>query len=72
MAQKLDRCDVVDLLEEAVTIGRAVSVSLRDKQEFVDKVRDVITRDGEDWVVFATHPEVAVTDISFVEPARRA
>jgi hypothetical protein len=63
MAHALDRGDILDLLEEAVTSGRAVTVELRSNKRFVDQLRELVTRDGEDWAIFKLHEPIAVTDI---------
>ena len=65
MGHQMDRCDVLDVLEEGVVTGRAVSVELDNNQRFVDEVRDVTTTDGEDWATFKTHGTVRVRDIHF-------
>jgi len=64
MSHQLDRSDIIDLLEEAVTLRRSVSVVLRHGRHFVDRVRDVVSERDEDWAVFAVHGRVPVTDIA--------
>lgn len=68
MGHLLDRCDVLDVLEEAVTLRRPLSVELKGGVHFVDEARDVITQDGRDWVQFRDHAQIAVDDISFCAP----
>lgn len=51
------------MLEEAITSKAALAVELRSDRHFVDVVRDLVTRDDEDWAIFASHEAVAVTDI---------
>jgi hypothetical protein len=63
MGHNADRCDFVDLLEESVVTGRNVAVSLRGGQHFIDRVKHVLTQNGEDWAVFRDHDWVAVSDI---------
>jgi hypothetical protein len=63
MGHLLDRCDILDILEEAAMTGRPVSVELRSNRKFVDHVREVVTRDGEDWALFKAHEPVAISDI---------
>jgi hypothetical protein len=65
MGHLMDRCDVLDVLEEGVVTGRAVTVELDNDKQFVDEVRDVATTDGEDWAVFKAHGTVRVNDIRF-------
>jgi hypothetical protein len=59
----LDPCDIVDMLEEAAVSRRPVAVELRSNKRFTDHVRDVVTEDGEEWAVFATHESVPVRHI---------
>jgi hypothetical protein len=63
MGHQLSRCEIIDLLEEAVTLDRPVAVELRGNRHFTDHVREVVTRDGQDWGVFRTHEPVLVEDI---------
>ena len=63
MGHLIDRCDFIDMLEESVTTGGKVAVSLHDGQQFVDQVNDVITQEGQDWAVFQEHDWVKVNDI---------
>lgn len=69
MSHLLEGCDVVDILEEAVTLKRAVTVELAGGKRFVDRVRDVVTEDGKDWAVFDAHERTAVDEIRFAAPA---
>jgi Rho-binding antiterminator len=59
----LDRGDIIDMLEESVATRRPVVVELHSDKKFIDHVRDVVTRDGEDWALFRAHEPVPVTDI---------
>ncbi len=59
----LDRGDVIDMLEEAITSKGVLAVELRSARHFTDHVRDLVTHDDEDWAVFESHEPVAVTDI---------
>ncbi len=61
--EDIDRCDILDVLEEAVTTGRKVTVQLRDGRQFVDNVTDVETTDGQDIARFKSEGEIAVNDI---------
>jgi Rho-binding antiterminator len=63
MGHLIDRCDFIDMLEESVTTGGKVAVSLHDGQHFVDQVNDVVTQEGQDWAVFAEHDWVKLNDI---------
>jgi transcriptional antiterminator Rof (Rho-off) len=59
----LERCDIIDMLEEAAVSRRSVAVELRSNERFTDHVRDVVTEDGEEWAVFAAHERVPVRHI---------
>jgi transcriptional antiterminator Rof (Rho-off) len=69
MSHLLETCDVVDVLEEAVTLKRPVVVELKGGRRFVDKVRDVVTRDGQEWATFALEGTLPLSDIRFCAPA---
>jgi Rho-binding antiterminator len=64
MGHQVDRCDFIDILEESAVTGLEVSVQLRGGQHFVDRVRDVVTENGEDWAVFREHARIALHDIT--------
>jgi hypothetical protein len=64
MSHQLDRSDVIDFLEEAVTLRTPLSVTLRHGKHFVDHVHDVVSGPDEDWAVFAAHGRVPVTGIA--------
>jgi hypothetical protein len=63
MAHLIDRCDILDLLEESATTGRALRVEVEGKKEFIDRVRDVVTADGEDYAEFRQHGRLSVSEI---------
>ena len=63
MGHIIDRCDFVDVLEEAVTTRGTVHVELVGGTRFVDHVRDVITEGGQDYAIFKDHATVNVSDI---------
>ena len=64
MAQAHDRGDILDILEESVTTGGWVEVELRDGRHFVDHARDVVTKNGEDFVEFSAEGRHGVSEIS--------
>lgn len=66
MGHFVDRCDVLDMLEEAAVTHRPVSVVLKGGEHFVDEVRDVVTQDHVDRAVFRTHEPVVVDHVSRV------
>ena len=63
MSHQIDRCDFIDMLEESAVTGLAVSVRLKSGEHFVDRVRDVVTKDGVDWAAFREHGQIDVNDI---------
>lgn len=68
MNPAINRCDILDVLEEATTQARPVQVELADGRHFVDNVRDVLTESGEDIAVFQEKGRVAVREIARCEP----
>jgi transcriptional antiterminator Rof (Rho-off) len=69
MGHLMDRCDVIDVLEESVTLRRPVAVELKGGKHFVDQPSDVVTDDHNEWVRFDGHEQIAVDDIKFCAPA---
>ena len=69
MSHIVERCDIIDVLEESVRMHRAVDVTLKDGRHFVDEARDVVTEDEGEWAVFRAHDRVLVDDISSCGPA---
>jgi hypothetical protein len=63
MGQLIDRGDIIDILEESVTTGWAVAVEMRGGKQFIDRVRDVITTGGEDFVEFREQGRYGVSEI---------
>jgi hypothetical protein len=63
MGHQVDRCDFIDLLEESAVTGLPVSVRLKNGTHFVDRVRDVITENGEDFAAFREHGRMPVSEI---------
>jgi Rho-binding antiterminator len=57
------RCSFIDVLEEAALRRTHVAVSLYGGEAFIDRVRDVVTENHEDYAVFEAHERVAVTNI---------
>jgi transcriptional antiterminator Rof (Rho-off) len=64
MGHQIDRCDFLDVLEEAAVLHRPVLVELREGTVFEDRVRDVVTELGEDFAIFVDHARVPVSDIA--------
>lgn len=69
MGHQVGPCDFLDVLEEGAVLKRAVLVDLKDGRHFTDTVRDVVTENGEDFVVFHDHGRMALHQLS---NARRA
>ncbi len=70
---ELGRCDFLDVLEEAVLRKGPVQVKLRSGDTFIDIVRDVVTKDGQEFVHFDSKGRMALRDIHAVtraEPPR--
>lgn len=61
-------CDFIDVLEEAALTRQLMTVKLANGSTFNDQVRDVVTRDGRDWVVFYEHGEMPVSTVLQVRP----
>ena len=69
MSHIIERCDVLDVLEESSRLHRAVSVQLKGGQRVVDQARDVVTEADAEWVVFRHHDRVLIDDIASCGPA---
>lgn len=63
------RCEFIDVLEESVVIPQPVTVVLRDGETFIDRVRDVVTHSGEDFVQFQDHGRMALARIVRATPS---
>jgi hypothetical protein len=63
MSHQVDRCDFIDILEESAVTGLSVSVRLKNGHHFVDRVRDVVTKDGVDSAIFHDHGQIPVDEI---------
>lgn len=62
--QTIDRCDILDVLEEAAIFRKCVRIDLHDRAGFTARVRDVYTENGEDYVIFEDRDRMSVSDIS--------
>jgi hypothetical protein len=69
MGHLLDRCDLLDVLEESARLNRSIVVELKGGGRFVDQTREVVAERDEDWAVFRAHDRVPVSDIAFCGPA---
>jgi len=70
MGHRLDRGDVIDMLEESVMRKIPVVVELRDGRVFEDRVTDIGKYHDEDWVAFADHEFTPLRSISSCGRAR--
>lgn len=57
------RCDLLDLLEEAIILRRDVEIALVDGTTFTGRPLRIAARAGEDWVTFADDRVVGVGQI---------
>ena len=64
---KLDRCDVIDVLEEAVLTRRPVRLELDEGDPITGRVVDVVTRDGEEWAQLEDGERVDLNRVVAVE-----
>jgi len=63
MSHQLESCDFIDMLEESAKMHRPIAVTLRSNVHFSDNVRDVVTEQSGDYVLFYEHGRVPVTEI---------
>ena len=70
MGHMEDRCDILDILEEAVVTKRAVTVDLLGDRHFTDLVTDVVTEAGQDFAFFKAHGRWGLNDIRTVSRAQ--
>lgn len=64
--QDLGRCDFLDVLEESVLMRARVHVTLMDDTSFEDRITDVITKDGQEFVHFAGREPLELRQIATV------
>ena len=69
MGHILDRCDVLDVLEESEKVHRPLTVTLKGGGHFIDQVRTIETDGDGEWAVFRAHDRIRVNDIAFCGPA---
>ena len=70
MGHRLDRGDVIDMLEESAMLRIPVVVSLRNGRTFEDRVQRIGKYEGEDLVAFADHEAIPLRRISACRRAR--
>ena len=64
MAHRLDRGDVIDMIEESVMRKIPVVVEMRDGHMFEDRATAIGRFDGEDHVAFVDHEFVPLRRIA--------
>jgi hypothetical protein len=69
MGHIIDRCDVIDVLEESARLHRRVRVTLKHGHHFVDETREVETTPDGEWAVFRDHDRILIDDIASAGPA---
>ncbi|HXI56981.1 MAG TPA: hypothetical protein VNO55_13030 [Polyangia bacterium] len=74
MSHNIDRCDFIDMFEESEKLRRPIRVTVPGDRHFTDLVKQVITEQGQDFVLFRDHGRIPVTDVLdcvFAEPPRQ-
>ena len=69
MSHRLDRGDIIDMLEESAIRHIPVVVELTNNHKFEDRVKEIVKWNGEDHVVFAQHE---LTPLSAIRHTQRA
>ena len=64
MGHRIDRGDVIDMLEESITLRIPVVVELQDGRKFEDRVTQIGKFNGEDHVAFHDHEFTPLRHIS--------
>lgn len=64
MGHRLDRGDVIDMLEESAIRRIPMVIELKNGQIFEDRVTDIAKWNGEDHVAFAHHEFTPLRRIS--------
>jgi transcriptional antiterminator Rof (Rho-off) len=60
----MDRCDLLDMLEEAALADQPLEIHLRDGETMQTRVREVLTRDGEDYAILEDGACLSVSTIA--------
>jgi hypothetical protein len=69
MGHRLDRGDVIDMIEESVMRRTPIEVTLKDGHVFEDRATDIGKWEGEDHVAFVDHE---LTPLRRIASCRRA
>jgi hypothetical protein len=70
MGHRIDRGDVIDMLEESITTKQPVVVVMQDGRIFEDRAKQIGKYEGEDFVAFADHEFTPLRQISSCRRAR--
>ena len=69
MGHRLDRGDLIDMLEESRIRRMPMRITLRGGRVFEDRVTDIGKWDGEDHVAFQDHEFTPLRRISTIQRA---
>ena len=69
MGHRLDRGDVIDMIEESVLRRIPFEVTLKDGRVFEDRATQIAKWNGEDHVAFADHEPTPLRRIASVRRA---
>jgi hypothetical protein len=64
MGHRIDRGDIIDMLEESITRNIPVAIELTDGRKFEDRVTEISKFEGEDHVEFHQHELTPLRHIS--------
>lgn len=64
MGHRIDQGDIIDMLEESITLNIPVVVELKNGKIFEDKAKQIGKVDGEDGVAFRDHEFTPLHQIS--------
>jgi hypothetical protein len=70
MGHRLDRGDVIDMLEESAMRKIPVVVHLHDGRVFEDRVTQIGKYEDQDWVAFAQHDFTPLKSITSCQRAQ--
>jgi Rho-binding antiterminator len=63
MGHNIEPCDFIDMFEESEKLRRPVRVTVPGDKHFTDLVKQVVTEEGQDFVLFRDHGRIPVTDV---------
>lgn len=68
---QLDRCDALDLLEEAVLTRRPLTITVEGGEQVTGRIVDVVTELGDDHAVLEDGQRIGVSRIVGIEGGGR-